>query len=271
MKNWKAFSAWRLTNLNSATNIELELAASSCETLALISGVLVVVGLVGEVIEAVFHLHRYPFFERWGSVVADVPVAVGVFGEIFFSAKGAARQSELQRRSNIRLSEATEKAAAANQKAEEAQLARAKLETQLAPRLLTKEQYEIFQTLKGQIAAVNITPISDYEASRFAAQIAQALGDAGIEVKLFPPRVGPVWTDVYLVIPDANEDFRKEPLYGVFKSAGISVGGCNRSQRPMYDFPPDIPIIMVGEKKGLSYPEIPYAFNFSTKNVTRVE
>jgi hypothetical protein len=154
MKWWRAFGTRRLADVNSATDLQLELAASACETLALISGSLVVAGLVAEVIEATLHLQRYPFFDRWGAVIADVPVAAGVFGEILFSKKGAACQSELQRRSKAALADATEKAARANQKAEEAQLARVKLEVQLAPRFLTKEQIAVLQTLKGQVAAV---------------------------------------------------------------------------------------------------------------------
>jgi hypothetical protein len=121
MKWRKAFAAWRITDVNSATDLELELAASACETLALISGILVVVGLVAEVIEATFHLQAYSFFDRWGAVLADLPVAVGVFGEIFFSAKTAARQSELQRRSKDRLSEATRQATEANERTAEIQ------------------------------------------------------------------------------------------------------------------------------------------------------
>jgi len=271
MKLWKALLTWRLTDVKDAADSELEESESACEYLAVRSAYLVIVGLVLEVVEAVFYYQTHSIIERWGAVMADTFVAVGVIGEVYFSVKGAKYSSGLRRRSNIKLSEAIEKAGEANKKAEEAQLARATLEAQLAPRLLTKEQYEVFQTLKGQIVAVNITPTSNYEATRFAAQIAEALGDAGIVVKLFPPRIGPVWTDIYLVIPKPVEDFRKEPLYVAFNSAGISVGGCDRSQRPMYDFPPDVPIIMVGEKKGLSYPEIPYVFNFSTKNVTHVE
>lgn len=266
----KSFDTWRLTNLKDATDSELEESESACEYLAVRSAWLVIFGLVLEVIEALLFFKSHPFIERWGAVVADTLVAVGVIGEVYFSVKGAKYSSELRRRSDIKLAEATDKASVANQKVEEAQLARVKLEGQLAPRLLTKEQYEVFQALKGEISEVNITPISAYEAARFASQIAQALGDAGIKVRLFPPRLALLWPDIYVVIPKPVEDFSKEPLYVAFKNAGMSVGCGDRSKNPMIDFPPDVPIIMVGEKKGLSYPEIPYAFNFSTKNVTHV-
>jgi hypothetical protein len=265
---FKSFVEWRLTDVMVASDAELERAATACERLTVLFGILVVIGLLLEVIVAAW---GDPFLDRWGAVGTDLLVAIGVFGEILFGLKGAARQRELQRRSNIKLSEATDRAAAATQKAEEAQLARVKLEVQLAPRMLTQEQYVALQSLEGQVAAVNITATSDYEANRFAAQIAQALSDAGIVVKLCPNRVGLVWSEIYVVMPMPVEEYRKVPLYVALKAAGLSVGCGDRRQVPMIDLPPEVPVIMVGEKKGLSYPSIPHAFNQSSRTAARKE
>lgn len=90
--------------------------------------------------------------ERWGSEGADFPVAAGVLGEILFHRRGGTCQDELTRRSNSEASEA-------NEKAEEAQLARFRLEVQLAPRALTKDHYDALQALRGKIDKCTITSI----------------------------------------------------------------------------------------------------------------
>jgi hypothetical protein len=75
-----------------------------------------------------------------------------VLGEILFHRRGGTCQDELTRRSNSEASEA-------NEKAEEAQLARFRLEVQLAPRALTKDHYDALQALRGKIDKCTITSI----------------------------------------------------------------------------------------------------------------
>jgi hypothetical protein len=126
----------------------------------------------------------------------------------------------------------------------------------------------VLQTLKGKVSAVNVTALSDYEATRFADQIAQALGHAGIDVKIWPQRVGIVWTEIYVVIPKPVTDYSKEPLYEAFKNAGSRVGCGDRSHVSLIEMLADVPVIVVGERAGLSYPQIPHVYNLSSKNVS---
>ena len=185
-------------------------------------------------------------------MLADSLVAIGVIGEIYFSSRVSKAEELLRRKSDEKIADANERAAKAN-------LELAKLQVQLAPRALTKEQYDILKTLKGQVSAVNITSSNNFEASRFAAQISQTLTDAGIKVTVCGQRLGLTWTEIYIVLPKAVMDFSKDPLYVAFKTAGLSVGCGDRTHTPMADMQTDIPVIMVGEKAPpSSYPAYPF-------------
>ena len=93
--------------------------------------------MIIEVALAVKHPPFDSFVGIWGSVIADSLVAIGVFGELLFSAMGSKRLGELQRRSKLMVAELNTQAREANQKAQEAALALAEL---TAPRMLTTEQ-----------------------------------------------------------------------------------------------------------------------------------
>src|ERR1039457_3644083 len=140
--------AWRLKNgVRNATDNELDVAVSACEKNAIYCGGLVVFGLLVEVFLAVKHPPYDSFFGQWGAVVADSLVAVGVLGEVLFSARGSRCQSELQHRSNVKLSDAireaglaraeaataNESAAAANLKAENLRKQNLDLEKAVSP------------------------------------------------------------------------------------------------------------------------------------------
>ncbi len=64
-----------------------------------------------------------------------------------------------------------------------------RLKTQLAPRSLTKEQFDAIQTLKGRAAAINLAVEADTECEIFAATLAAALMNAGITIRRYslPP------------------------------------------------------------------------------------
>ena len=252
-------SELRLTNgVKNAADAELAKSVELCERAALWGAVIVIAGLVAEGVFAAIQTLTPIAWDTpegtWGAVIADSLVALGVATEVFFSRLGMSRQRELQRRSDAKLGEATERAA-------QADLKRAELEAQLAPRVITKKQFDVLQTLRGKVLAVGITAISDFESVRFAAQIAEALTAAGLEVRDFDQRIGLVWTDLYIVVPGPIEDFRKEPLYSTFHAAGISVGIGTRDKTALADIPFDIPVIMVGEKK----PLFPHPRNFGQK------
>ena len=99
----------------------------------------IVVGLVIEIVLAVgvsLGIDKKGL-ENWGAVVADCLIALGVYCEIHFGRKASTGNVELRRRSEERVAEANARAAAANQKAQEAILELARFK---APRVLTQEQ-----------------------------------------------------------------------------------------------------------------------------------
>jgi hypothetical protein len=255
------FPAWRLPKgMIKASQEELEKSIESCERWEWFGGVLVFIGVAAAVAIAGIHPKYDSFLEQWGSAIADGLVAAGVAIEIKFGQMAGLRQHELKRRSDIIVGNANIRAAEALQKAEEEHHARVKLEAQLSPRTLTKEQYETLLSLSGKVEQVNITSSPVFEAVMFAAQIGQALFNAGITVKICNPRFGMVWLELCVVIPKPIPDFDADPLYAAFKMAGLSVGCGDRSKVPMIDLPSDIPVIMVGEKAPPCQEVPPYVF-----------
>jgi len=246
--------AWHLDGgVVNATEDELEAAVSSCERIAIYFGGVVVIGLVIEIVLAIDHPPYDSRLGEWGSVFADVLVAVGVMVEVLFSARGTRYQSELQRRSNDRLSLATTEAGKAN-------LEVAWLKAQIAPRVLSKEQYEELQTLNGQVSAVNVVWHADVEPSLFAAQIINALMDAGITVKVFNPRVGMAWTGIHVVFDDSVTDVGQDPLSNALQRAGLWGGNDSRSLHDslfLADVPRGPQVLMVGAKYQ-SFAQRPY-------------
>lgn len=221
-------------------------------------GWLVIFGLVIEVVLALCLHPDEPWFEKWPLVIANLIIVAGVWLEIRFG-------GNVQAEAKARTAEAEQKAAEANKLAEEERHARVKLEAQIAPRALTKEQFDELQNLRGKVAAVNLTSSSDVESTRFCAQIAKSLFMAGIDVTTFPQRVGLNWTDLYIVMPSPVDDFRNEPLFQAFRKAGFPVGCGDRTQMPLRDLPSNIPVIMVGERRGIPHGFTPYVWTLDTK------
>jgi hypothetical protein len=123
------------------------------------------------------------------------------------------------------------------------------------------------QDLRGIVESVNITSMSDFEATRFAAQLSKTLHDAGIDARIYPQRIGLVWTELFVVLPKPIQDFRTDPLYSCLKDAGLSVG-CGARNQPslsMGDLPSDVPVIMVGQKAPPPVDAPPYPFTVPPK------
>jgi hypothetical protein len=234
------FPAWYLPNgAISAAESQLEDASSSCERWAIFCGGIVVISVVGEFILSAVHPAYDSPWEKWGSALADALIALGIVGEVMFGMWNNRIQTELRSRSNKKLGNAEKASGEAKERAANADLARIKLEAQLAPRSLTKEQFDQLQTLRGKVPAVSITSASDFETTRFAAEIALALQIAEVDVKIFPHRVGLVWTNIFIVLPKPSPNVSAEPLYVAFNRAGLSTGCGDRSNAPMADLPPD--------------------------------
>ena len=112
---------------------------------------------------------------------------------------------------------------------------------------------------------VGMTAASDFEATRFASEIGLALKYAGIDVRVFDPRIGLVWSNLFLALPQPSPNAAAEPLYRALMEAGLSVGCGDRSHAPMGDIPKDIPVIMVGVKSAPRSQEPPFMAGLSPR------
>ena len=160
---------------------------SRYEAYALRSGAIVILGLFVEVVLAVEFSHGETFLEIWSPVVADILVALGVFGEIFFARKAKSISEKLQRESDDRVAKATERAADANKLADEARLETERLKAQFAWRLISPIQEQILrhslEKLKGSSVHILVF-MQDAEANNFALDIRSIFKLSGWRVSL---------------------------------------------------------------------------------------
>lgn len=195
-----SFPAWRLTNdVMKASDAALKDAGESCERWGGGSAALVVIGVLAEVAIAAYHPQYDSFLEQWGSTLANVLVAIGVAAEVQFGRMGRRRDAELQRRSNDKLGAAEKIAAEASERAERADLSRVELETKLLPRMLSQEQWDFIQGLRGKFPIIAIAFETDAETRWFASHIRDAFFSAKIPVAMYAraPEVHSVSTFLY--------------------------------------------------------------------------
>ena len=174
-----SFPAWRLPNGTiNASDADLETASSSCGTWEWGCAAVVVGALIAEFIIAYIHPAYDSVLNRLVTAAADAAIAIGIVGEVIFSRKDARIQTELRSRSNKQLAIAMETAGQANARAEEANLARIKLEALIAPRRLdSKEQAALakrLRTYSGKKIRIESYSV-DVESEFLASQIRDAL------------------------------------------------------------------------------------------------
>jgi hypothetical protein len=170
----KPFPAWRLRNgVANASGERLESASESAERWGWGGGGLVLLGIIGEFIIAIFNPPFGTFPERWGSPVCDLLIGLGVAGEIMFSRIGHNLEREMTRRSNERAAQAER----------ETRLIRARV----ADRILTpRESAEIasaLSNLEKQVVVIHAAPTAP-ESELFARHLCSALATAGWDVKI---------------------------------------------------------------------------------------
>src|SRR3954452_8959039 len=193
----------------------------------------VVFGLFIEVVLAIwFHDSETPV-GRWGVVVADTIVALGVAGEVFFGRKARLDSEELTRRSEARLAnavarsgEASVRAAEAEVQSAAAQLEAEKLRAALAARRLTKEQFEVISSkLAGRMIplVLRVAP-GDSEARLLAEDIRKSLNASDIEQKV-AVFMSPEIILELRIHPRAGSavDIDAELIVSVFRDAGLEV------------------------------------------------
>lgn len=223
----RTFSGIIIIRVSSATNDALKKSVELCERAAELSGIAVVVGLVIEVVLAYRHAPADSFESIWEPVVADSLVALGVAAEILFSRLGTARQRELQRRSEIVVAEANERAQQAIKDAAEARERAAKIERLTAWRHVPKEKRGELVSFLRQLD-VSVLLLVEYqngdaEAFSYACEIAEVFKEAGIEL-----RGG---ANSYIGIPvfglhiSGSAEINMASMVKALEDAGIPFGG----------------------------------------------
>ncbi len=207
--------------------------------------------IIGLAMEAAFALN-FPagrsIIENWSPVITNALIALGVYGEIHFSGKASRAQKALQSLSDERVAESESRAAEANQKTAELQIALEKERQRRLGRTITKDQFDIFQTLRGKVSKVYVICDRDPEALYFSGQITTALKHAGIELVMLPARTGDVGTGLLIMLGSAWPGKATEhPLVDAFLRAGLYGGVVNFNEGPPA-LPPGGPLLLIGQK-----------------------
>lgn len=210
-----------------ATIEELNESVDSCERLAELSGIAVFVGLVIEVLLTYRRATPDSFEGIWGSVIADSIVALGVAGELLFSKMGSARQRELQRRSDIAVAEANERAQQAIREAADTRERSAKIEQLTAWRHVPKDTRAELVAFLRQID-VSILLLVEYqngdpEAFAYASEIANVFKEAGIQVRGGANSY--VGVPVFGLHISSAAEINMASMVKALEDAGISFGG----------------------------------------------
>jgi hypothetical protein len=211
-------------------------------------------------------------------LVGAVLVALGTYGTIRFAAiketisdertaaneaetRRAVADSDLAREGTAR---ANERIAELNNETERLKSDNLRLTAQLAPRSLSKEQFDEIQSLKGRISAVNLGVEDDIECTSFAGLLATALQYAGIEVRVydlphgFRGNVGLMLYDQHAFANPGGEPTNGEPLSSVLKRANL-FSGTILARLPLgLSMPVDIPAIFVLQRPSLPFVSAPY-------------
>jgi hypothetical protein len=243
--------AWYLPNGTiNATENELEGASESCERWSIWCGALVIISIAAEFVIAIAQ-PPYSLFLKL-SAVADAGIAIGIVGEVMFGIRNNRIQTELRKRSNVAL-------AAANERAANADLARAELEAKLLPRMLNQEQWDVIQGLRGRFAAISIAYETDAETHWFAQQIRDALFSVGISVAMYPRAADVHSFGTFIFEPNGFDGSRPRtvgPLIAIFGKMGGPLAIITQvptdvllsiaNARPEMRAPPDAPMIIIG-------------------------
>lgn len=176
----RKFVAWRLrlkNGVSSASAGDLNGAVEWLERAEVVFGAVVFFGIALEVLVAWVNPAFGTSLERWGPVIADGFVGLGVLGEVVASARMTLLSGELTRRSNDRLGKAEKEAAEARERA-------AEIERATAWRHVTPELREaVARALEGKASLVKLSvefQMSDPEALAYSRELIEAFRQAGV-------------------------------------------------------------------------------------------
>jgi hypothetical protein len=201
-------------------------------------------GLVLEGVLAFVHPPYASVWARWGSFGCDALVALGVFGELWFSNRISQRDHELDRRSNERVAAANERAAAAEEKA-------AQLERITAWRRLDSEQVQklisALRALKTTLTVVIENEYNDPEAVTFGTHIFHAFRAAGILATRGQNSIFSVNAPIFGVIISVDPRLDSAIFVEMFSKSGIQTSVDPRAPEEFltgYGFTPNLYIFI---------------------------
>ena len=114
------FPAWYLRcGVMNATDNTIDQASAACERWEWHCAAAVVLAVVGEIALAIIHPSYDSPWNRWGTSLADIVIALGIVGEVLFGRLDGRYQTELRKRSNDKLGKANKLAAEAHERAAE--------------------------------------------------------------------------------------------------------------------------------------------------------
>jgi hypothetical protein len=120
------------------------------------------------------------------------------------------------------------------------------LETRIAPRVITDDQYDAIQSLRGKVTAVAVLASPDTEPAMFSAQLQAALVDAGIDVEPIPSHAEDRFVGAQLCFSD-DENPKDNPLWDVLSAIGMNpAADCSIKDR--LQAAKGVPVIVVGER-----------------------
>jgi len=148
------------------------------------SGLAVLAGLVLETWLAYEFPSSASPLESWGAVVSDALIAAGVFGELLFGHKARLASEELTRRSDEKIAELNERAAALEKEAADARERTAEIERMTAFRRISPEQFKKlrleFPRFSGNLNILIEYEVGDSEAFVYARDLATTFHEIGI-------------------------------------------------------------------------------------------
>jgi hypothetical protein len=224
----------------SASDPELEESAALLEEASIFGGALVFVGVAVEVALLIWPADN----EKLAGILASIFVAIGVGVEVLFGKMASRRQGILLQRSRDRLAAATNRVA--------------ELTERVAPRALTKEQFNALQALKGAVSSVNLMMDSDPEVISFGMQILSALLKSEIKVGRLTTPDGWAHHGIQIWLPANEFDLGdNHPLVAAFKKSGIGCEVVGALAAVSFDVPRDVPMVWVGERR-IPFETAPY-------------
>jgi len=138
------------------------------------------------------------------------------------------------------------------------------LETRIAPRTISAEQYDEIGKLRGKLSAVSVLASPDVEPTLFSAQLQEALYEAGVAINPIPAPPGNRWLGSQISLPK-NDRSKDVALLKVLFDIGLNPISCSFDDPTLSipeDVPRDVPLIIVGEREPFWPNGKPKSFRF---------